>query len=110
MSKEIKNFKHLEKSMRTKLPHIKSELKNLSKEIRELKSARKSTAYGYVSGLSRVQNEYRHKHIAYCLVHGTSYDRIENPSEGNKPDMDWVNKLASEYKDEIICNQLQKAE
>jgi hypothetical protein len=96
--------------MKTKLPNIQSELKELSKEIRRLKSTRKSSTYGYVSGLSRAQNEFRHMHIAYCLVHGTPYEKIEQPSEENKADMDWINKLVSEYEDETIHNQLQKAE
>ena len=96
--------------MRTRLPEIKLELKSLSKEIRELKSTRKQTQYGYVSGLARLQHEFRHKHIAYCLVHGTPYEMIEKPSEENAADMDWINKLVSEYKDEVVCNQLQKAE
>lgn len=60
-----------------KLQERKTYLKSLAREIRELKSQRKSKPYGYVSGLYSSQWEYRCKHIAYCMARGRSYEEIE---------------------------------
>lgn len=58
---------------------IKEEQKALALKIRELKSKRKETLYGYVEGLEYKQDDYRHIHIAYCqFFNKTDYGMIEN--------------------------------
>ena len=64
---------------------VKKQIKDIHKEInqkiRDLKSQRKSHSNGYVPGLSELQIEIRHRHISYCLMRGTSIDKIEcNPA------------------------------
>ena len=57
---------------------IKEEQKSLALRIRELKSKRKDSPYGYVDGLEWATYDYRHKHIAYCqFFNKTPYDKIE---------------------------------
>lgn len=57
---------------------VKNELKELAKEIREMKNQRKKVMYGYVSGLDYASAEYREKHVAYCMFfNNTPYERIE---------------------------------
>jgi hypothetical protein len=64
-------FKELKKQ-------IKEEQKQLASEIRAMKGERKSSQYGYVSGLDYARDEYRHKHIAYCqFFNHTPYEKIE---------------------------------
>ena len=54
--------------------------------------------------LMRFKREYRHRHIAYCLMRGTSYDKIEKPAENNKPDIEYIKKIMEEtqVKDGLI--------
>ncbi len=56
---------------------IKATHKKINQKIRDLKSQRKSHSNGYVPGLSELQIEMRHRHIAYCLMRGTPIEKIE---------------------------------
>lgn len=86
---------------------LKSELKVLAKEIREKKDKRKGSKYGYVEGLNPARWTARHKHIAYCLLRGRTYEQIEQPRYDNKPNMRLVEQYVAEYaeevKDEALC-------
>ena len=58
---------------------VKQEQKDLAQLIKELKSKRKGSTYGYVSGLLGCQEEYRRKHVAYCIFfNDTPYEAIES--------------------------------
>lgn len=98
--------------MKTKFPKQKQELKELAAKIRELKSQRKTSPYGYVSGLFSAQYEYRNKHIVYCLAHGTPYERIEQPERADNINlenlMNQAEKLVEE-RDEALRNSMQEA-
>jgi hypothetical protein len=95
--------------MKTKLPKVKQELKELSSEIRKLKALRGPENNGRTPGLASTQWDYRHTHIAYCMFHGTPYEKIESPEENNKADMAWINKLIERYKDEAIHTSMSEA-
>jgi hypothetical protein len=89
---------------------LKSELKVHASTIRELKAKRKESKYGYVSGLSREQEHYRFKHIAYCLLRGRTIEEIENKLRDPKdPNHKWVrdkaNKLFQTLEEEIKREQ-----
>ena len=71
--------------MKEQIKKLKQELKQLAVEIRELKSQRKSSKYGFVDGLYYKRYYARHKHIAYCLLRGVPYEKIEQPHPDNKP-------------------------
>jgi hypothetical protein len=77
----------------------KEQLKDLTKRIRSLKDNRKECKGTNNYEIWRAGWEYRHEHIAYCLVRGRSYDQIEQPSEFNKPNFQRI---------EILKDKLQK--
>lgn len=72
---------------------MKQELKQLASHISSLKLQRKPLR-GFVPGLASTQYEYRHKHIAYCLLRGTPYELIESKvAEGNEPNWRYIDEL-----------------
>lgn len=92
------------------LNEMKSELKILANDIRKLKGKRKESPYGLVNGLFRLRYEFRHNHIAYCLMRGTSLERIELPREDNLPNETYIDSIIkertskiTEVDDEAIC-------
>lgn len=76
---------------------IKEEQKVIAKNIRKKKSQRKQFKDGYVPGLFRMRWDYRHRHIAYCLLRGTPYEKIEQPSKYNKPNMVIVESIMEKW-------------
>jgi len=84
---------------------IKSELKDLVKRIRENKIALKAFqrenggSQGMIGyALKKLQGEFRHKHIAYCLMRGRTIEQIERKNkENNEPDMIYVKSIVAEY-------------
>ena len=95
----------------TKYPKLKNELKELAKEIKELKHKRDNWwnfkhevpdyAQHYPQAVFMYQvfrkaREFRHKHIAYCLLRGRSYEQVEQPRKGNEPDMIYVQMIMEE--------------
>jgi len=96
----------------TKYPKLKSELKDLAKKIKELKHKRDNWwnfkhevadyQQNYVQSIFMWKafekaREFRHKHIAYCLLRGRLYEQIEQPREGNEPDMIYVQMIMEEH-------------
>lgn len=87
----------------TKYPQLKAELKALAKEIKEWKFKRDhwydydSLQWKFQYGVMERAREFRHKHIAYCLLRGRKYEEIEQPRENNKPDMIYVQLVMEEY-------------
>jgi len=87
---------------------IKTELKSLAQKIRDQKGKRKQVQYGYVSGLKRNRDSYRHKHIAYCsMFNNTPYHMIECPRDDNKPSKYTLESYKKEWEglidEETIC-------
>lgn len=81
----------------------KEELKEMAREIRELKHSRKGgKSVDELSDINyrlwRIKREYRHSHIAYCLVRGRTYEQIENPKECNKPDFQLIESKYNKLK------------
>jgi len=90
------------------LSEVKAKQKELAKEIRKLKSMRKLGNRGKYplwkieSKLYRAKYEYRHKHIAYCLIRGRSRLEIEQPKVDNLPNENYLQQLQEEY-ETVIC-------
>jgi len=64
---------------------IKETIKKEAKELRELKLAFKDGQRGmnkgprvWESDVYRAKHNWRHKHIAYCIMRGRTHDEIEN--------------------------------
>ena len=63
-------------------------LKGLVAEIRETIKQKDQSAHSYASW------KYRHYHVAYCMLRGTEYCKIEaKVREGNEPDWNVINNL-----------------
>ena len=78
-----------------KRKEMKQAVKNL---IAEIKSNR--AALGYKTFNSSYN--FRHLHIAYCLLRGTSMKRIESTvREGNEPNQRLIDKYTEKYKLEV---------
>jgi len=109
--------------MITKFSILKSELKDLARKIRQAKIDCKicqkahNGADGYFDGpedhrvwvggyyliISKLKREFRHKHIAYCLLRGRTLDEIERPAEDNKPDQTLIQEIIDAYREEDVC-------
>ena len=86
---------------------IKQEQKDLAKKIVELKLQRKEdnrkgkSTWKINSDIRNTVYEYRHKHIARCLLRGREYSQIECPAKGNEPDWNAIETYKKEYLDMI---------
>jgi len=83
---------------------IKEELKQLAQDLRIQKRLFKSKqregtdTYSDLRDKDGLKREYRHKHIARCLLRGTLYESIEPKVRyGNEPNMDTVENYKKEY-------------
>ena len=88
-----------------KFIELKQHIKELSKEIKELKGLRKDTELrrndprakygsGFVIGLDKARYEARHHHIAYCLLKGRTMEEIEPSTRiGNKPNASYIDEI-----------------
>lgn len=86
-----------------KLLDLKIRIKNLSTEIRKMKSERKAHDFGYVPGLDNKRVLIRHLHIAYCMLRGREYETIEKCREDNQPSETLIEQFMEEYKHEDVC-------
>ena len=95
---------------KVKYPELKSELKELAKEIREWKRNRKEdrrfelkiSQWEAESQVEWRKREFRHKHIAYCMLRGRKYEQIENFCKVS-PNFDWINSIMEKYEPQVIC-------
>ena len=80
----------------------KSKLKILAKEIRELKDQRPLRNRGnkdldqIVNSIYQLKYYFRHTHIAYCELRGRTRDQIEKPSNVNKANEKYIEKIKKE--------------
>ena len=94
-----------------KIYAVKDQLKTEAKELRDVKFDMKSamrrgdhdwrTGGGALqSKLIKMKHEWRHKHVAYCLLKGRSLEQIERHcAEGNELDLSLVEKFKAEFID-----------
>jgi len=82
---------------------VKEELKQLAQEIKQskidLKDAQRNGNVGYKMHwkVSHLKDEFRYKHITYCLLRGREYEEIERPKEGNEPDFFKIEDLKKQF-------------
>jgi len=50
-----------------------------------------------VGQIGKLVWDFRHKHIAFCVLRGKIRDQIEKPSKGNEPDEAQIEKIIAEY-------------
>ena len=88
------------------IKEFKEEQKQGAKEIRELRLKMKDAQRGKISWkreydqweVCKKSQEWRHRHIAYCMLRGKEYAQIEpKVRDGNEPDMVLVDRIMSNY-------------
>ena len=81
------------------------ELHNIKIEIKDAMRTGKISInpyWNYQSKLRTLQYQWRHKHIAYCLIRGRSIEEIESHCSENNPRND---SLIEKYKLEFMDEQ-----
>ena len=94
----------------TKYPELKKQLKQLAKDIREWKRNRKEDRrlelkmkqYQIQDQIDWRKDQFRHMHIAYCMLRGRDYEQIENYCRVS-PDFDIVKSYMEEHGTETLC-------
>lgn len=88
---------------------LKEELKKLAKEIKVMKGKRKKPfceySSGFVPGLLGAQYRFRHHHIAYCMLRGTSRDQIERPADNNRPNEAYISEIMAKIEPREVANE-----
>ena len=86
--------------------------KNLAIKIKTTKKLLKERARDHLQvweqqwALSKLKSEYRHNHIAYCLMRGTPYELIEsNCGPDNRPNLKLIEEVRLVYSEatEDVC-------
>lgn len=97
--------------MEKTIKNLKEEQKSLALEIRTNKNnIKEKQRNGDYAGdqqylLLKQKREYRHKHIAYCMLRGRSYEQIENKCrEDNKPSFDTIKGYMDEYSKNVCAS------
>jgi len=92
------------------MKNLKEEQKALAGKIKDnKKDIKERQRNGDYAGhqqynLLKQKKEYRHKHLAYCMMRGRTYEEIENKCrEDNKPNMDIVKEIMDEYSKSDVC-------
>lgn len=97
----MSKFSELKKYLKEKAASIsfaKKELKDFQKE---------HSGYdgGYFKLIKELAYDYRHHHIAYCLMKGKEYEIIEKPHEDNKPDFKYIEEIKNAYTENVCIGQ-----
>ena len=82
---------------------LKKFLKETAAEIRitrhQYKEAQrgKTTEWGLLGKLLKLQREYRHHHIAYCELRGRTREQIERPRDNHMPNESYIDDIKELY-------------
>ena len=96
---------------KVKYPELKSELKTLTSELRFWKRNRKQDKRNELKislpdieyKISRRRDEFRTKHIAYCLLNGRKYEDIEKPATNNPPSWNAIKRVLEKHEQKTLC-------
>jgi len=92
----IKDLKKFLKEQAVLIRATKKELKVIQREVGD--------DCGRFKLLSKLSKDYRHHHIAYCLLRGRVYESIEKPHENNKPDMSYIQEIKDAYTENVCIS------
>lgn len=96
---------------KVKYPELKSSLKTLAGELKVWKKNRKQEKrielkfhlYEIEYEIAQRREEFRTKHIAYCLLNGRKYENIEKPATNNPPNWYAIERLLENYGQKTLC-------
>jgi len=86
---------------------VKPQLKSWAKEIRELKNSRKQdkrdgrALWDIEYDIAKLKYEFRHHHIAYCLMRGRDRIEIEQPRDDHLPNENKIEVILKNWEVEI---------
>lgn len=99
-----------------KLKELKSLLKELAVHNRKCKAMYKDCQRGkvqwnelYTFQRTSPGDDYRHMHIAYCLLRGRTYEQIENKVRpGNEPSWTMIEVIMEQFREvePIACSEV----
>ena len=100
--------------MKQQIRILKLNLKEIAKNIRDQKKVRKKShphhnVYKGDYALLELKQEYRHKHVAYCLARGRTLGQVDSGEKLNLDKVDWILKAMqpdSKEKLYVVVNQL----
>jgi len=102
--------------MNNAIQQIKENQKKLAQELRlkkklfKSKQRRQESLSPCLQELCLKKLEYRHRHIARCLLRGTPYNKIEaKVRPGNEPSEELIDKYKLEYLNKIQGSILNSA-
>ena len=87
--------KHLE--LKPILKTLASKIKENKIKLKEHQRKNYGSGGDYYTIVFKLVYEFRHKHIAYCVLRGTERDKIEKPGENNGPNEELIRQLIQEY-------------
>jgi len=83
--------------IRAKRKHFRETVSRLSKSGGNTSTWHNKDLRELTTQLARLQHEFRHKHIAFCLLRGRGREQIETPAKDNPPNEDVIAEKLSEY-------------
>lgn len=98
--------------MHTSYSILKNTLKKKALGLRKLKNKIRSiqresgtgNAWREQAEVLSLKANYRHTHIAYCLLRGRKYEEIENHCrKGNEPNWKTIQEIKDAYTAENVC-------
>jgi hypothetical protein len=103
----MSNYKSTVKELKATLKGLASEIKSTKSEFKDAQRSNSGDpGYELLRSLYNKKFEYRHKHIAYCIFRGKTYEQIElKCREDNKPDMKYIEELLSSYSAEEVSDE-----
>lgn len=94
-----------------KTQELKKTLKALAESIRQSKNFCKEYQKthqgrddGLYSDINSLKYEFRHKHIAYCLIRGRTRDEIERPAKDNQPCESYIKEIRDAYTEDVCAS------
>lgn len=105
---KIKEFKSHNKKLAQLVKEDKQKYKDCQRKTlswADYTQWKRESGYLYID----LKREYRHNHIAYCMLRGTKYEAIEpKVKDGNRPDWNFIESIMANYREieNIECGEV----
>jgi hypothetical protein len=81
-------------------------IRTTKQELKEYQKENRGYDGGFYATIRKLTHDYRHKHIACCLLRGTPYESIEKPRQGNEPDMALIKEIQNAHTENVCANSI----
>lgn len=96
----MSNFSELKKYLKEKAESISL----AKKELKDFQKGHNGYDGGYFKLIKEFAYEYRHHHIAYCLMRGKEYEVIEKSHENNKPNFNYIEEIRGTFYENVCIS------